>query len=193
MHALSFQMKRCHLSAVRVGKKIFRGTTKRDDPDFDGVVDMTPARFDILYLVYGQGPASSNTPGSIEMTTLRDLLGLAPSTISEAVGRLIELELLTSEYASWDGRKKVVRLTAKGLARLKQALFLVFNGRQLERHYNDFVASPHNPTRPRQKPMRPWRIVDRLRAIYGRLEALARHLFDDSAEVYELHGSPGDD
>ena len=193
MHALSFQMKRCHLSAVRVGKRIFRGTTKRDDPNFDGVADMTPARFDILYLVYGKGPASSNTPGSIEMATLRDLLGLAPSTISEAVGRLIQLELLTSAYADWDRRKKLVRLTKKGLARLKQAFFLVFNGRELERHYNEFVASPRNPTRPRQKPMRPWRVVDQLRKIYGRLEALARHLFDESAEVYQIKGSPDDD
>jgi len=130
MHALSFHMKRCHLSAVAMGRRIFEGTLPPDDPGFDGVVDMTPARFDILYLVLGKGPAASNTPGSIEMVKLRDILALAPSTISQAVSRLVQLGLVTCEYASWNGRKKVVRLTAEGMARIKQALNLVFNVRE---------------------------------------------------------------
>jgi len=116
MHAFAFQMKQCHLASVAVGRGLFRGTRPPDDPEFDGVPDMTPARFDLLYLVFGKGPAFSTVPGEIEMPSLRRFLGLAKSTVSEAVQRLVELVLVTCEYADWNGRMKVVRLTEEAAA-----------------------------------------------------------------------------
>ena len=189
MHAINFHMKRCHLSAVAEGRRIFRGTKPPQAPDFEGVPAMTPARFDILYLVFGKGPARSDTPGSIEMTTLRELLGLAAATVSQAVDRLVELGLVTKEVASWNGRKKVVRLTAEGTLRIKKALHLVFNGRALRKHYDHYV----DPPRLAKKSKRPWRIIEMLTEIRDGLQSLASHLFDTSTPVYEMNGRPDDD
>src|SRR5882757_1334451 len=122
MHAISYQLKRAHLSAVAVGRRILRGTKPPDDPDFDGVPDMTPARFDILYLVLGRKMKYLPAPRALEMATLRKKLGLARATISKAVKRLVQLGLVTCELESGNERNKVVRLTDEGTARIKRAL-----------------------------------------------------------------------
>src|SRR5258708_250312 len=117
MHAINYQLKRAHLCAVAIGRKILRGTKPPDDPDYDGVPDMTPARFDILYLVLGRKVGRLPAPRAIEMTELRKALGLARATVSKAVKRLVELGLVTCGLPfSGSERNKVVRLTEEGEA-----------------------------------------------------------------------------
>ena len=185
MHAISYQLKRCHLSAVAIGRKILRGTKPPEDPDYDGIPDMTPARFDILYLGLGRKMPLLGEPRAIEMSQLRKALGLARATISKAVKRLVELGLVTCEYRPGSDRNKVVALTKEGTARIKRALHLVFTGRALTRHYQRYVT---NALLSRRK--RPWRIAEELRNIWWDLEALARHHFDKSLVLYGIRGEP---
>lgn len=194
MHAISYQMKRCHLSAVALGRKVFRGRKPLDDPNYDGVPDMTPARFDILHLVYGTGWPKSFTPGSIELAQISKILGLARSTVSQAVRRLVQLELVTCELLpKGSQRNKVVMLTAKGLVLFKKALNLVHNHGFLKRHYQRYVDPPPAlGERRRWIPMRPWRVAEALRVIRDDLEGLAQHLFDRSEMLYNIHGAPED-
>lgn len=188
MHAISYQLKRCHLSAVALGRKILRGTKPPEDPDYDGVLDMTPARFDILYLVLGRKMPLLGEPRSIEMADLRRKLGLARATISKAVKRLVQLGLVTCDFHPGGSRRnKVVALTDEGCARIKRALHLVLTGRMLSRHYGRFVS-----TDPLGKIVRkrPWKIAEELTNTWDDLQSLARHLFDKSDVLYTIRGQP---
>ena len=191
MHAITFKMKRCHLSAVAFGRSIFRGSRKPDDPEYDGVPDMTPARFDILYLVHGDGNPQSSTPGRIEMAELRKFLGLARSTISEAVGRLVELGFVTCAPSGGDARCKVIELTEKGLSRIKRAIELVFEGQVLARHLERYV-DPVPIENADWKRKLASRIAEELGDIRDELEALAAHLFDRSADLYVVYTDDDD-
>lgn len=186
MHAISYQMKRGHLSAVAVGRSILRGSKPPEDPDYDGVPDMTPARFDILYLVLGRKSASLAAPRMIQMATLRRALGLARSTISEAVKRLVELELVTCTVDERDRRRKTISLTEKGEARIKRALHLVLTGRVLSLHYQAYVGTETD----RGKRKRPWQIGEELRSLHDEIKGIALHLFDTSTPIYAIRGRP---
>ena len=94
MHVINHQLKRGHLSAVAIGRRIFRGTGDPDDVYCDGIPDMTPARFDILYLVLGKKFKDMPEPGCIRMAALRKALGLAAATISKALKRLWQRGLI---------------------------------------------------------------------------------------------------
>src|SRR6185295_11050000 len=144
MHVINHQLKRGHLSAVAIGRRIFRGTGDPDDPHCDGVPDMTPARFDILYLVLGKKFKETPEPRCIRVASLRKALGLAAATISKALKRLGELGLVFVDFAPGSARDKVVYLTDKGTARIKLALHLVFTRRALARHYNRFIARDYD-------------------------------------------------
>jgi DNA-binding MarR family transcriptional regulator len=188
MHAISYQLKRCHLSAVAIGRKILRGSKLPEDPDYDGVPDMTPARFDILYLVLGRKIRWLGAPRSIAMAELWRKLGLARATISKAVKRLVQLGLVTCDFHPGGSRRnKVVTLTDEGAARIKRALHLVLTGRMLSRHYGRFVS-----TDPLGKVLRkrPWKIAEELTNIWDDLQALARHHFDKSEVLYNIRGEP---
>ena len=187
MHAISYQLKRAHLCAVALGRRVLRGTKKPDDPDYDGVPDMTPARFDILYLVLGR-PARvvGMQRGSMAMADIVRHLGLARATISKAVKRLVQLGLVTTEPIHGRGNEKLVRLTKEGDARIKRALHLVFTGRFIARHYRRFVAK-NILSKP---PNLPWVIGLELDRIWFELQDVARHLFDRSTVLYNIRAEP---
>lgn len=142
MHPISFQFKRAHLSAVAMGRKLFRGTKDPLDPAFDGVHDMTPARFDILHVISSryQRVRDCPRPDCMEMAQVRKELGLHPSTMTVAVRRLIELGLVTAEKAEHDKRKTMLTLTPEGRRRIRRAYHLVFTGRTISRHYRAFIG-----------------------------------------------------
>ena len=187
MHAISYQLKRAHLSAVAIGRKILRGTKDPRDPDYDGVPDMTPARFDILYLVLGRRARGMAAPRSIEMAELRRKLGLARATISKAVKRLAQLGLVTCGLRPGGSqRNKVVFLTDEGVARIERALHVVYTGRALARHYRRFVAK-NSFTKPRSFA---WLVAEELDRVWYELQALARHHFDRSEVLYYIRAEP---
>lgn len=189
MHAIMFQTKRCHLSNMAVGRKIFRGTKPIDDPDFDGVRDMTPARFDILYLVRGRKVGLLPAPGRIEMSELRKALGVARATVTKAVKRLVELGLVTCDLAAWSERNKIVTLTAEGEVRIKRALHLVFTGGAIAQHYRRLITHTFSG-KPIRKRFRPWKIGEALLELSYELKHIARNNLDRTEDLYEIRAEP---
>ena len=108
MHPIAFHLKRLHLSAVASERRLFRGTKKPSAPDFDGVRDMTPTRFDILYVIGGGRSARSLLPegDSIAMAEVTRQLGLSRATVSVAIRRLVELGLVRKDaWSSHHGKR----------------------------------------------------------------------------------------
>lgn len=135
-----------------MGRRLFRGTKSPLEPDFDGVHDMTPARFDILHIVSSRYRDVRVCPRAdrADMADVRKALGLHPSTMTVAVRRLVELGLITVERHDRDRRKVVLVLTNEGRARIRQAYRLVWTGRAIARHYRSFFArrTPAQPNMP---------------------------------------------
>ena len=187
MHAISYQLKRAHLCAVAIGRRIFRGTKKIDDPDFDGIPHMTPARFDILYLVFGKR-IGCYRPDGIGMATIVRTLGLARATISKAIKRLVELGIVTCDHVEGNARDKWVSLTKLGHVLIRRAIHLVFTGRALSRHYRRLISV--SPTQGKQAKRKnfPAFIDSELCDILYELGHIARHHFDTSLEIYYRRG-----
>ncbi len=159
-----------------MGRRLFRGTRgKEADEDFDGVPDMTPARFDILFVVWRMKILSQRV--------LCKQLGLHPSTISDAVERLVELRLVKcARVSDSDRRTKGVRLTDEGWRRLKRALHLLFTERSISRHLRAFAAQHVGGARRGLA----YRIDNWLGSMWHRLIDLARHLGSSAAIIYQL-------
>ena len=180
MHPVSFQLKRGHLSAVRVGRGIFMGAK---------VADMTPARFDILFLIHNHLPKwiSVLTGFSVEQREIKRRLGLSAPTISRMLKRLTQLGLVTRGRTGSDARRKVVTLTEEGVRRIRQAIQAVFGGQHLKRLYEQFVVKrmPRGSRRYRRR-----RIVDAVFSLFAQILAVGRHLGNTSSEVYGLNYEP---
>jgi DNA-binding MarR family transcriptional regulator len=97
MHPITFGLKRAFLTSTTFLRRQLRRHFK-----------LTPARFDVLYLVYR---------GTTRQRDIRRLLGLTSSTISEMLQTLERLRLVWRKRSYTDGRARVVQLTAKGLTR----------------------------------------------------------------------------
>jgi DNA-binding MarR family transcriptional regulator len=177
VHAVTFQLKRAHLCAVAMGRSLFRG--KVEENRLDGVLDMTPARFDLLFVVW-------KTP-LLSQRGICERLGLHSSTISQAVGRLVELGLIKCERVDgFDRRTRRVWLTDEGLRRFKRALHLVFTGRSISRHLRAFVGQYVNRKRRGLKA----RIDEQQDVLWQELIHLAKHLGNRAALVHELRYEP---
>lgn len=88
MHALSFLQKRGHLSAVALGRRMFAR-----------VPPMTPARFDILHVIYDRARYVGTSLGDapMYMAEIRKRLGLSRQTVWKMVERLVELGLVVKQ------------------------------------------------------------------------------------------------
>ena len=120
MHPLSFLLKRGHLSAVATGRKMF-----------ERVPDMTPARFDLLYVIHergGRARGSRKVP-IMPQAELRRQLGLARQTVWKMVQRLVELGLLKKmqDNHGADERRILLKLTEEGIKRIRKAFGAAFN------------------------------------------------------------------
>jgi len=119
MHPMSFLQKRSHLCAVARGREMFAC-----------VADMTPARFDILYLIHEQvidvvSRAPSNCIAQAQVTRM---LGLSRQTVWKMVKRLVELGLITKSKDSFgpDRRRNILSLTVEGARRIRKAFGVAF-------------------------------------------------------------------
>ena len=175
MHAVTFQLKRSHLCSVRLGLRLFQGTPgKEDAPDFDGVRDMTPARFDILFVILQAG-------GRIAHNALRAQLGLSGATISKGIKRLVELGLVHSFRDSRDARRKAVTLSREGRSRIGQALDLLSRERFFARRFRKFAARYADPCASTGIVQRTYLALD---SLWSRAAALSRHLGDTAFPHY---------
>jgi DNA-binding MarR family transcriptional regulator len=103
MHPLAFLHKRTHLCAVARGREMFAR-----------IEDMTPARFDFLYIVFR---------GHHFECGIRKRLGLARQTVWKMSKRLEELGLITRTPL---GSRFRVQFTDKGRVRIRQAIHAAF-------------------------------------------------------------------
>ncbi len=119
MHAMAFFGKRAHLGATRVGHRMFRH-----------VPDMTPARFEMLYVFVARirmWPRwNEGYRYCLDQIEITERLGLSRQTIWEGVNRLVELGLLTKEKSN---RRNVLYLTEVGFRRLRAAMNAAFSER----------------------------------------------------------------
>ena len=94
MDDLLFAFKRVHLAGNRHAMKLLRP------------FDVTPARFDLMRILYG----NKNTY-SMAQSWLRGELGVARATISKMLKALEKLGLVERKTDEWDRRTKRVTLT----------------------------------------------------------------------------------
>lgn len=120
MHPMAFLQKRGHLCAVARGREMFAG-----------VGDMTPARFDLLYLIHEQFIDVVARLKSNRMAQARIpwILGLKRQTVWKMVERLVQLGLVkkTKDVYGPDPRRNILSLTPEGLRRIRQAYGVAFS------------------------------------------------------------------
>ena len=97
---------------------------------FAGVADMTPARFDLLYVIHQRGGRArgSRTVPLMPQAEVRRQLGLARQTVWKMVKRLVELGLLEKQQDEHghDERRILLKLTEEGIQRIRKAFGAAF-------------------------------------------------------------------
>src|SRR5262245_53586355 len=97
MHSITFGFKRAHLKAVAFGKKAV-----------ERIKEMTPARFDLLYLIRRTAPYHLNEgmrPPALEQSEVVRRLGLHRSTVSMMIKRLKRLGWVTNHDVAMSDRR----------------------------------------------------------------------------------------
>src|SRR5262245_21710400 len=128
MHCVTFMLKRAHLQNVTFGRRVLKK-----------VRGMTPARFDLLYLLrrvaLSEGPSFHPLAATRLQSGLRKDLGLHRSTVSKMLKRLEEMGWIRRERNTIDRRTFSVRLTELGLRRIWRAMRRVFRRKVMIRAY----------------------------------------------------------
>ena len=106
MDNILFSLKRAFHKSVAFGRSILRHH------------GLTPARFDLLYLLFApEGPF-----GSLRQSKLRRMLGVAAATVSRMLDALEDLGLVTRWREITDRRQRNIRLTEKGWRTIRRAI-----------------------------------------------------------------------
>lgn len=116
MHTLPWEMKRSHWGLTWTAIRTFRNAAERLDDSM--LADMTPARFDILFILW-QRPAwfkrPANEPYTMTLKELTTRLGLHPTTVWKCVKRMEELGFLRRQPHEPGSRRVEVQMTNAGL------------------------------------------------------------------------------
>jgi DNA-binding MarR family transcriptional regulator len=135
MHAVSFALKRAHLRAVAYGLEVV-----------ERVRGMTPARFDLLYLLRRRVVADADVvvrdplaPARSQSELCKDL-GLHRSTVARMLKRLNELGWIKKTRSRTDRRTFDVALTRVGLRKIVRAMRRVFRMRVLRCSYENIFC-----------------------------------------------------
>jgi DNA-binding MarR family transcriptional regulator len=179
MHALSFQLKRAHLKAVAVGREALK---------FIGEPDMTPARFDLLYLIRRDALEDGNRREPLEVGTTQAWLvrhlGLHRSTVAELVRRLVEMGWIRKERSAFDARTWLIFLTKEGLERISSAMRGIFRKRILRQAYETIFRTKAPLAAPVMEAVR------QIHAAVGLARRIARHFGDRSWVWYDYGHAP---
>jgi DNA-binding MarR family transcriptional regulator len=153
MHGVSFGVKRAHWGAVRLANYVVGG------------IGLTAARFDVLYLV---------DSGVVSQAALRAKLGIARSTMSRMVRRLVELGLVERERC---GRTWAVSLTREGLRRIRRGIREAVASGLAQMAYESIFETQGWAAR-----LRVWDLEDAVLAVARR--------FGDTSEQFYLSDHP---
>jgi DNA-binding MarR family transcriptional regulator len=156
MHILFFGLKRAFHGSLRVTRRAL------------ATMGLTPARFDMLYIVAKEG-------SSLLQRELQRALGVAAATVSRMLSSLEELGLVEREVSEEDHRCQNVVLTKAGRRFvLRAARLLIHTG-----HIQLMVDSALSPDR--------WYDATACRRVHdelGRLLFFLRHAYGDVATLH---------
>ncbi len=126
MHAIFFGLKRAHHATLRFARPVL------------AKVRLTPARFDLLYALFGD-PARPRrlfpTPPYVTQASLSGKLGVCRMTVSRMVRSLEELGLLHRQPRGRGGRRLLLQLTPRGEKKVRRIL-----RRLMDRGHIDLVV-----------------------------------------------------
>lgn len=178
MDAISFQVKRAHLCMGRACRWLI-----------SAVPDMTPERFHMLLLlmhagVVRAGRSAGAKPGVNECFMRQEAiireLGLHPSSVSEALGKLEKLGWIDRVRNYDDRRYNLVGLTALGYRRYRRAATLVFVRKLLKRPVDRLVRLI--------EPRRPFN--EAFDKVWETINLIARYFGDSSTfQLYDRQSS----
>jgi DNA-binding MarR family transcriptional regulator len=110
MHAIAFGTKRAFHGFLRVTRRPFES------------FGLTAARFDLLQVLFKSGRGGAGlTSYRVQQSALRRALGVSASVVSRMLKSLDALGLTERTRCRFDGRERVVTLTAAGLERIRRA------------------------------------------------------------------------
>jgi DNA-binding MarR family transcriptional regulator len=192
-------LKRAHLKNVGFAKKLV-----------EKVNGMTPARFDILYVLRRvelvQGPAiDPSAERKLQYELWKDL-GLHRSTICKMLKQLEEFGWIRRTRSKEDRRTFNVSLTAEGLRVIWRAMRRVFRGKLLKREYErllgprkpepwDEFDAIYDPTSVPPPPTwktthdasgEPMHVTEIVHAVYETVKRIARFFGDTSYVWFDL-------
>jgi DNA-binding MarR family transcriptional regulator len=170
MHAISFELKRAHLRSVAFGQGIVRK-----------VPGMTPARFDLLYLLRRvaivDGARDPLAPARSQ-AELCKALGLHRTTVARMLKRLVELGWVQKTRCRTDRRTFNVGLTSLGLHTIWRAMRRVFRTRIVLRRYEEILRRVQPKVH----------VVRTIEGVLRTLRAIARSFRDTSYVWYHYGG-----
>ena len=124
MHDLTFRFKRAHLSAVAYAKPLMKKW------------GLTPARFDLLYVVQQGGPYG------VLQSTIWETLGLHRSTISKMCARLEQIGFIERFDAPEEpGHELLVKLTRENAVAITLAIKTLYRACAFQYAYRVMFAS----------------------------------------------------
>ena len=134
MHATNFALKRGHLLSLRM----LRGELKPF-----AVLDITPARADLLVLLRQMAPSP------VRQRDVTERLGVTRATVSRMLIQLEAMGLVVRLRSSYDRREKLVMLSFEGAARLRILVKRIMDARVVDRALRSvFRAAPGEMRRP---------------------------------------------
>jgi DNA-binding MarR family transcriptional regulator len=104
MHPVFFGLKRAYYATLGLTRRTLRK------------MGLTAARMDMLYVIHKKGRYWT------EQRALWRTLGVCPSVVSRMLKRLEEMEYVERDFVTCDTRKRLVKLTTKGRARILRAI-----------------------------------------------------------------------
>jgi DNA-binding MarR family transcriptional regulator len=157
MHRIIFGLKAAHLGAVGFAK------------GFLGIVPhMTPARYDLLYVIRMSGNIFGRSH-ALDQSELRRMLGLHASTVSKMIKRLVEIGWLAKNLGRRPRRTNSIHLTEAGFEALELARRIV-EKRRTVRWWFDSKFRPlfHGWAAAHTAIYRFWHDVDHMAAAFDR-------------------------
>ncbi len=130
MHPVSFQLKRAHQRVVAFGKRVLRNFA------------LTPARFDLLLIVYKRWEFQKRLWDAPAQTDLCRALGVTAPTVSRMVRSLEELGIVHRFPNPGDRRIKHVALTEEGHELFCDAFDHVFEKPLFDLAYQSVFGEP---------------------------------------------------
>jgi len=172
MHAITFELKRAHLSGVAFGRSVLEKRVK----------GMTPARFDLMYAIRISlaRPVGRRWPDGFreDQATLRKKLGLHPSTVSKMIKRLVEMGWLErQEKAVWDRRRNMIALTELGMRKIVKAMRIVFQMRTHLKHFEDLFRCRANAG---------YHILEAIGDVWDDINTIATSFGDKSRLLFDI-------